>query len=284
MPETQRSGRPATISDLVDAFLQSPGFSRLAPRSQSGYARILESIRSELGSVPATDVCRRDVAAFRDAWPHTPSAANRRLLVLRVVLHHAVDMGWRRDDPTAGVRPLPSPMREPACWSEADIRRFEERHPPGSVARRAFSLILYAAMRAPEAVAAGPGDVDGDSILARRGCGGTGSWLPLHPALKAELDRAPADGSTFLASSRGVPFSASEFVCRFRRWCAEAGLPHCRARGLREAGIRRLAEAGCTPHKIMAITGHRSLKEVERYAGKANLPGPGQPSPECGRR
>jgi hypothetical protein len=28
---------------------------------------------------------------------------------------------------------------------------------------------------------------------------------------------------------------------------------------------RRLAEAGCTVHEIAAITGHVTLKEVERY-------------------
>jgi hypothetical protein len=26
-----------------------------------------------------------------------------------------------------------------------------------------------------------------------------------------------------------------------------------------------LAEAGCTPHEIMAITGHKALAEVETY-------------------
>jgi hypothetical protein len=31
----------------------------------------------------------------------------------------------------------------------------------------------------------------------------------------------------------------------------------------------RLAEAGCTPHEIAAITGHASLKEIERYTKTA---------------
>lgn len=44
-----------------------------------------------------------------------------------------------------------------------------------------------------------------------------------------------------------------------------AGIPGCSAHGLRKSAARRLAEAGCTMHEIMAITGHKSLKEVERY-------------------
>jgi hypothetical protein len=40
--------------------------------------------------------------------------------------------------------------------------------------------------------------------------------------------------------------------------------------GLRKACCRRLAEAGCTAVEIMAISGHKSLAEVERYVKAAN--------------
>jgi integrase/recombinase XerD len=40
---------------------------------------------------------------------------------------------------------------------------------------------------------------------------------------------------------------------------------HCSLHGLRKGGARRLADAECTPHEIMAITGHKSLSEVQRY-------------------
>jgi integrase/recombinase XerD len=50
--------------------------------------------------------------------------------------------------------------------------------------------------------------------------------------------------------------------------------PHCSAHGLRKATAARLAERGATAHEIMAITGHQSLEEGERYtraARKAQL-------------
>ena len=40
---------------------------------------------------------------------------------------------------------------------------------------------------------------------------------------------------------------------------------HCSAHGLRKAAATRLAEAGCTDHEIMSITGHRTHKELQRY-------------------
>ncbi|HXW23074.1 MAG TPA: integrase, partial [Rhodomicrobium sp.] len=39
---------------------------------------------------------------------------------------------------------------------------------------------------------------------------------------------------------------------------------------LRKAAARRLADAGATEHEIAAITGHESLREVERYAKGAS--------------
>jgi integrase/recombinase XerD len=38
---------------------------------------------------------------------------------------------------------------------------------------------------------------------------------------------------------------------------------HCHR--LSKATATALAEAGATPHEIMAITGHQTLEEVERY-------------------
>jgi integrase len=42
------------------------------------------------------------------------------------------------------------------------------------------------------------------------------------------------------------------------------------AHGLRKAACRRLAEAGCSANEIMAISGHASLREVERYTKAAD--------------
>jgi Phage integrase family len=96
-------------------------------------------------------------------------------------------------------------------------------------------------------------------------------FIPLHPELQAILDATPSAGLTFLTSEHGEPFASPDsFGNAFRRWCREAALPHCSAHGLRKAAASRLAERGATPHEIMAVTGHRTLKEVERYTREAS--------------
>jgi integrase/recombinase XerD len=68
-----------------------------------------------------------------------------------------------------------------------------------------------------------------------------------------------------LITEYGKPFTANGFGNKFKDWCRQADLPHCSAHGVRKATSTALAEAGATPHEIMAITGHQTLEEVERY-------------------
>jgi integrase len=64
----------------------------------------------------------------------------------------------------------------------------------------------------------------------------------------------------------GGPYRPGDFSQTFGTWCDAAKLPkECTPHGLRKAACRRLAEAGCTAHEIMAISGHKTLSEVERY-------------------
>src|SRR6266540_7085762 len=64
------------------------------------------------------------------------------------------------------------------------------------------------------------------------------------------------------------------FDC-FSQWMrdaiTDAGLPlDCQPHGLRKATGRRLAEAGATAKMIMAILGHTTLAETERYTEEAD--------------
>lgn len=95
-------------------------------------------------------------------------------------------------------------------------------------------------------------------------------WIPLHPELSAILAETPADNMTFLMTAQGKPFSAAGFGNWFSAAARAAGLQACSAHGLRKAAARRLAEAGCTHKQIAAITGHKSLREVERYTSAAD--------------
>ena len=110
---------------------------------------------------------------------------------------------------------------------------------------------------------------DGALHLTQQKTGATLA-IPVHPSLAGILGEAPAGNMTLLLTEFGKPFTAAGFGNWFRDRCNEAGLSHCSAHGLRKSAARRLAEAGCTPHEIAAITGHASLNEIVRYTQTAD--------------
>jgi integrase/recombinase XerD len=97
--------------------------------------------------------------------------------------------------------------------------------------------------------------------------------IPIHPDLAVIIAATPSGHLTFLVTEFQRPFTPNGFGNKFKDWCRQADLPHCSAHGLRKATAARLAERGATAHEIMAITGHRTLEEVERYTRAARKAG-----------
>jgi integrase len=94
--------------------------------------------------------------------------------------------------------------------------------------------------------------------------------IPIHPVLRAIIDSTPSGHLNFLVTEFGKPFAVAGFGNWFREQCDMANLHHCSFHGLRKSASVRVAEAGCTPHEIAAITGHASLKEIVRYTKAAD--------------
>ncbi len=88
--------------------------------------------------------------------------------------------------------------------------------------------------------------------------------IPIHPDLQASIDAFPSKHAAFLVTEFGKPFTTNGFGNKFKDWCRQAGLPHCSAHGVRKFTSAQLAESDATPHQIGAVTGHQSLKEIER--------------------
>jgi integrase len=107
-------------------------------------------------------------------------------------------------------------------------------------------------------------------IKVRQQKTGTELSIPIHPELQAVIDATQAEHLTLLVTKDGKPFSPAGFTNWFRECCREAGLAKgLSAHGLRKATCRRLAEAGMSAPVIMSISGHKSLREVQRYIDDA---------------
>jgi len=114
-------------------------------------------------------------------------------------------------------------------------------------------------------------DVSEETIRVVQQKTGRKLTIPLHRNLLAVLAAAERDQVTIINTEYAKPFTVGGFSQWFRDAITAAGLPlDCQPHGLRKAAGRRLAEAGCTAHEIMAVLGHKTLAEAERYTREAD--------------
>jgi len=266
--------RAGTFSALIVAYYRSAEFKMLSAISQKTYRNIMEPFRREHGDKPVAAIEARHIRAMLDAKAETPAAANNLRRILRMLLNFAVERNWRRDNPTLTVRKLNFRTTGFHSWTESEIAAFEAKYPIGSRERLAFALLLYTAQRRSDVVTMGRQHIRSGSIQVKQQKTGTRLSIPIHAELQRALNADPSANMTFLVTAYGKPFSPAGFTNWFRARVQAAGLPeNCAPHGLRKAAARRLAEAGCTVHQIMAVTGHKSLSEVANYTAAAGQEG-----------
>ena len=170
-----------------------------------------------------------------------------------------------------GVKSFPE--GEHHTWTNEEIASFEKRWPIGTRERTAFALLLHTGERFGDVRKMSWRDIEGTSIHVTQGKTTAKLLIPLHPDLAAVLEQWPRAHIAMLTTNYGKPFTVKVSATGWRRPSAK---PDYRIAVLPTASARRrrgcLAEAGCTAHEIMAITGHESLKEVERYTKAADQP------------
>jgi integrase len=189
--------------------------------------------------------------------------------MLRVLIRHAIEVGWLTHDPSVGIkRPK---MREIRSWTDVEIVTFEKRWPIGTKQRLAFALQLYTGQRRSDVHRMTWADDNGDSIRVVQQKTGRKLAIPLHKDLLTILATTERKHLTIINTEFGKPFTVGGFSQWMRDAITAAGLPlECQPHGLRKAAGRRLAEAECTPHEIMAVLGHKTLAEAERYTRDAD--------------
>lgn len=266
-----RAAAPGTFDHLLRLYFAAPEFRALAPSTQRAYRLVIERwVRDEkIGHRPVAGMRREHVSTMIGKRAHTPGAANDLAKKIRLLMNFAIAHGLRTDNPTAKMKKFKG--EEWHTWTDDEIERFEKRWPVGTSERLAMGLLLFTGQRRSDVVKMTWQDIRGEAIRVCQVKTKKKLDVALHPDLRAILAATPRTGETILTTAYGKPFSAAGFG----NWMADkidaAGLPkECITHGLRKAAARRLAEAGCSASEIMAVTGHTTLSEVERYVREAS--------------
>lgn len=280
-PPAQSKQSPASRGSfraLCIAYYAGVKFKRLDDSTKSWQRRSLDAIAAKHGDNPVAQLEARHIRKWRDEKSETPAAANTMLKALRALFAWAEEHEEADRNPARGVKNVEYNAKGFHSWTMSEVAQFEHQHPVGTMARLAMAVLLYTTGRREDAVRLGPQHLKNNRLQFTQAKNEHRKPIeidiPVHPDLAGIIAATPLVGhGTFLVTEYGKPFTAAGFGNKFRQWCDEAGLPHCTAHGLRKATATRLAERGATPHEIMAITGHRTLEEVERYTRAAQRSG-----------
>ena len=275
-PPSPRHVINGSLAAAAAGYFRSSDFANLSPSSQRSYRAAIKPILAAHGHRLVRDLTK--VAArhvIEEIGATRPGMANLTRSVLSKIITYAIETGLRADNPFSGLKPYR--LGTYHTWTDAEIAQLERRWPLGTRERLAFALLLYTGQRGGDVVKMARSDiVDGRIRVAQdKARKGTTNELmiPIHPALARALQAGPVVGMThIITDARGKPLRAiTELI---EAAVKRAGLPaRCVAHGLRKAALRRLAEHGSTTKEIAAVSGHRSLAEIERYTARADQAG-----------
>jgi site-specific recombinase XerD len=265
-------GGSGTVNNAITQYLASTTFNDDYVESTKALRRpMLNSVSRLVGTLPLAKMDRDWIERWLETAP-TKGVKRTRLLTLRPFLQWAVTMRLIAADPSEGIKVKATESDGHATWTDEQIAQFRAHHPLRTRARLAFELLLAVAARRGDAIALGRQHLKGGCLTfvqeknRRRKPVTVEAPVPSELLAAIEACPSPPDSLTFLVNEWGRPFGKKAFNTWFREQTDAAGLPQsCKPHGLRKAACRIMAESDCTVHEIKSVSGHRTLREVERY-------------------
>lgn len=265
--DAAKRGRPpaptsTSVEALILSYVASTRWEKLAPRTKADYRKVLDYLRDKIGRRDVSTITRPLAIEARDGNRHRARFANYVVQVLSVLCEHAVDLGWRKENPVKGTTLL----RLGEGWQPWPAKAIEAyRAVAEGNALLIFELCLGTGQRISDVLRMRWSDIEDGAIKVKQGKTGNELWIPLTPRLAGVLDACPRRGLCIVAGDDSRPLSyrrASYAVDAGRR---AAGVGGYTVHGLRHSTAAELAEAGCTDAQIASVTGHKSLRMVAKY-------------------
>jgi len=256
---------PGTFNALVEGYLESGDFDKLADGSKKNYRHHLDFLRAVFGSEMVKAIRRTECLDIKDELKHKPGRANNVLDVLHKVLSWALNREWIETNPASNIGRYK--IGEHLPWTQAEIDIFRENAKPEML--WAVELALYTGQRRGDCLAMRWDKLVDGGIEVLQEKGGVSLWIPIHPRLAEVLADIPKKSLTILHNAYGRPWRAKGFENAFSLERKKLGIRKV-FHGLRKTAAVNLAEAGCSDRQIMAVTGHQTSQMVDHYVKAAS--------------
>jgi integrase len=297
-----RAPEGTTLNELCARWLS--GKDDVRPVTLEGYEAVLRPVRNRLGRRPVQTLTYDDMLALK-GWLSSQGGqrgnplSERTVRMTFVALGQVLDEGIRARLLTENVARLVKSRRrtgptDPARWGADDLLAFR-RHADGLGDAAAWRLVL-SGMRRSEVLGLTWRNVDfiegavhvvqGRVPLALTAKSRDHVDAPksrqsrrivcvetIHPGTRALLQRyrggqgrGSESGDFVVVDGTGKPVRPEWFSDRFRRLCAEAGVPVIRLHAVRHSVADLLASLGVPPVDAAALLGHTTSVYLDTYA------------------
>ena len=251
-----------SVATLIASYRQSPRWLKLRPVTRRDYERVLTYLLEKIGDRSVLTIERRHVIKAHQANAERARFANYIVQVLSVLMEHAIDLGWRQDNPAKGVKLLKTGEGYKP-WPEWAIEAF--RKEATGPLLTAFELALGTGQRISDVLAMRWDQIDDSGILLTQSKTGEKLWIPFTPHLENYLSTLEKTGLTIVCNDIGQPLTYQAIRQRMTKPRSRAGAEDYSLHGLRYNAASELFEAGCSDAEVQAITGHRTRAMVAKY-------------------
>lgn len=259
-----------SLARLIVDYYGDRMFTDRKPSTRQLYRYALDPISKAHGHRSITTMTAEHAEKIiNEVGTRAPGMGNLTRAVMRRLFAFAVKKKRRRDNPMLGIDPFE--VGEHHTWTDAEMRQFEKHWRLGTRERLAYALLFYTGQRVGDVAKMRRSEISDGYIRIEQEKTGAVVEMPMPSEVTAAMKACGSKGLTLIGDPHGRPIAARTVSALIRRAVKAAKLPaRCVAHGLRKARMRVLAENGATVNEIAAISGHQTLKEVERYTKAAD--------------
>lgn len=256
-----------TLAEIIERYRKTVTPSLKGAKEDAIRLRAL--MRYPMCRLAMTAVTPSRVAQFRDERLRQVSAGTviRELAYLSAIINHARrEWGVNIENPVSRVRkPSAPPGRDRVLTRIEEDRLLDALRPSGRRSPWVLPLVVLAletAMRRGELLALRWDDahLSNRTATLHDTKNGEGRVVPLSSRAVEVLQGLPRS-----ITGRVIPMSSFAVCAAFKRATARAGIEGFRFHDLRHSAISRMAEKIPNVIELAAVSGHKSLRMLQRY-------------------
>lgn len=273
---------PETLGLAWRLAVKSPDWHMLNPSTKSKAIAIAERFLSDRvvpndpsiwRDMPIRDLKRKHVKHILTERIDRPHAAKQVLVMIRKMIHAAIDEEWIDADPTYRMRWRPK-YKGFRSWTRGEITTYCDYWGPGTTPRTVMSIALWLGLRRSDIPAVRWDRLnfpamwaDVDIIKGNK----KNVILKMSPMLIEDLKAIPRRGDFVVMTEYGDTYSHKSLTNSMQEWTRKAGLPAgCTIHGLRKTLGKLAAEGGATTRMSMDLLTHTDIAHAELYSRDAD--------------